>query len=382
MKVLLKYLALLLAFMMIFTVCSCTLYGGDTTWVYEIDGEKIPAGVYLYYQQVAYGLAEQKIAEETAAASSQDGSESSAASSSVPFADKTIEGIPSAEWLQNEVLNLCKRYVTVQKEFTALGLSVSEAELKNTRDTAAKNYETNEAQIKVYSTFGIGLESFKNVSLSDVYSTTLFSKYFGAGGEYEVPEDELKAYYAENYAAAVIYTVPVSEDTDLKILDVNLDKLIDNLNSTPDGFSAAIMEFESTVPEELRSDYTSGLSEDTFTALIDKSNSNSSVPALVSNAVWETEGYGKYVRINVSDTQIYIVARRDVLADSLSVYFAIYGSSLLYEFKSEDYAAALDEKGAGLSVTENSKALRRYSLGQMEKNIAAVNSAYAANYAY
>jgi hypothetical protein len=334
-------------------------------WVYEIDGERIPAGVYLYFQQQAYSSAYQQLTADSAS------EETSGTSSYLAgnISKQQIDGKDAVTWVQEETLRLCKRYIMAKKDFVALGLSVDDAQMQSQMSDTTKNYNSYEDESKMYSTYGIGLESLKAVSASDLYLSVLFYKYYDKGGEFEVSDDELIKYFEENYASAIIYQVPsppegssaegYSSDTDTKI-----DKFVEDLNSGAD-FVETLAAFEENYPEESRmAQYVT--SADDFRGIIAKDGSNGEPEELIT-AVFNEEGYDKYVRANIGE-YIYIFAKKDAHGIDEDEWYSM-SLQFLPNMKYDDFNDQLDKKAVSLSVTLNNKALNRYTFKALEKVI-------------
>ena len=129
MSILKKASAGLVCAAMTVTLASCSLGGPDSSYAAVIDGEKIPAGVFIAMQYDAYynAMFYTDPAETTVTTSSSD---AAAETTATPFADKTIEGKSVREWINDEATAEMQKYAAVEKKFDELGLVFTENEPK------------------------------------------------------------------------------------------------------------------------------------------------------------------------------------------------------------------------------------------------------------
>ena len=158
----------------------------DTTYGLEVDGVKVPAGVYIYYANSAYGNALSMLTEENPDLDTEDDKAVKAA---------MVEGVPTLQWIQDKATELCVNYVAVEKKFDELGLELDE-ETKDTIDMMVDYYWPSYEEAMIEN--GVSEDSFVKVMTSSYKSEMLFDYYYGMEGEFGASEKELKEHYLDN----------------------------------------------------------------------------------------------------------------------------------------------------------------------------------------
>ena len=203
MKPTVKIASLLMAVLMLFSVCAsgCSL---DKEWSYKTSDEELAIGVYLVAMQEAY-------AEAQSYAASVDGYDASS--------DKWLEleitdgnKQVAKEWIKDAAERKCLELLVIRPELERLGATVDEASI----ETAAKNYETQwyTQDKSTLEKLGVSLDSYKYYK--STYATLrdqLFDKLYGAGGTQEATTDEILGYLADNYARYAAVPVSLYEST-------------------------------------------------------------------------------------------------------------------------------------------------------------------------
>lgn len=186
MSIIKKLTSMLAAASMVFALTACS----DTTYAAKSDDLVIPAGVYIYYQMMAYNEAAQKVEDID------------------NFSKSVIEDKNVTEWINDRATEHVKKYIAVENKFNELGLEFTEKS-KNIQKTAFNNtWETNQ---KVYEKNGVGESSLKAVIANDLKNEQIFNVIYGEGGEKGPTSSELKKYFNDNYAR--IQYIPVQLKT-------------------------------------------------------------------------------------------------------------------------------------------------------------------------
>ncbi|MDE7281695.1 MAG: hypothetical protein K2N36_08155, partial [Ruminiclostridium sp.] len=94
-----------------------------------VNGEDIPAGLYILYSGHAYADATQKISEEQPDLDTR--------AEGFDYFAQTVDGLSFGDYIKREALNYCKRHVAVNKLFDSLGIEFDEAD----RDTINDYYQ-------------------------------------------------------------------------------------------------------------------------------------------------------------------------------------------------------------------------------------------------
>lgn len=179
--------ALLASLTIAFSASGCGT-GKNTSWAAKYDSYEVKAGIFIYYEMSAYYQAVNKAAEEN---EGLDTSDIKAVKASV------IDGKDILTWIQDEATESIRKYLAVQAEFDNRGLSLSDEEIEEINNTVNASWDYYGSY---YEQNGIGKESFKQITELAYKSTALFKSYYSEGGTDEVPIDDVKSYYNENYA--------------------------------------------------------------------------------------------------------------------------------------------------------------------------------------
>jgi len=158
----------------------------DTTYGLVVDGVKVPAGIYIYYANSAFGEAMTKLSTDNPDLNTEDKKAVMA---------QTIDGVPTLQWVQDKATELCVKYAATEKKFDELGLEL-DADTKNMVDSMVGYYwpSYEESMLKN----GISEDSFTKIMASSYKLEYIFDYYYGTEGEKGAEEKELKEYYLEN----------------------------------------------------------------------------------------------------------------------------------------------------------------------------------------
>ena len=170
------------------SLAGCVISAPQT--VLTVDGEPIPAGLYLSYQYSAYAEAASQL------------------SSNEELEDATIEDVPADEWVHTRTIELIRRHVYVERAFEAQGLSIPEDEAASAQSAADQYYEANEELIAAN---GIGKESYRIFYMNQVKYSALLEAYLEEHRS-DVQLDEAKEYMDSTYAHIYQLALP-STDT-------------------------------------------------------------------------------------------------------------------------------------------------------------------------
>lgn len=234
-----KIISAALAFTMIFSGAVSMTGCSDASYVATVEGETVPAGVYILYCGSAYGTAVNTLKEE------QPDLDTTADGFS--YYDQTVSGMSFGEFVKQEAMDNCKRYVQVNKLFDELGLEFTAEE----EETIASNLD-NEWGFEVgsyasllgatelqkydtmgdyYQSLGVSQSSFKNVYMTAYKSSKIFDYYYAEGGVEEVPQSEIESWLGENYTVARYISISLKDsDNNLIEDEAELQKLEDLAN--------------------------------------------------------------------------------------------------------------------------------------------------------
>lgn len=246
MKPTVKIASLLLAVLMLFSVCAvgCSF---QKEWSYKTDAQELAIGVYLTAMQEAYSEAQ-------GYAQSVDGYDASSDKwLDLEITDSEGNKKVAKDWIKETAERRCLELLVMQPELDKLGATTDEATLTQLKET----YETqwNSAGKAALEKHGVSMESF--VYYESNYSRLrdrLFDALYGEGGTQAVPADEIQKYLTDNYArygvvpvslyesttdeAGTSTTVALSADKQKEITDA-LDGYVKTVNAEKDAKKAA-----------------------------------------------------------------------------------------------------------------------------------------------
>lgn len=202
MKMLRKIVAPVLCCALALSLAGCRFSTPAT--VLTVDDTQISAGLYLLYQLQAYSSA-RNLQEDTKKDVLKD----------------TIEEKDGATWIADETLRLARRYVAVEKQFAADGLSLTDEELATAEQSAQGSYATSE---EMYSNNGVGVESFTTYYLNEVKYDKLVGAYNEKNAD-TVTDAEAKAYMDEQYNRVATLMLPITKEDGTKLSEEDMTKL-------------------------------------------------------------------------------------------------------------------------------------------------------------
>ncbi len=186
------------------TVLSCTGCGERTANVMQVSGSDVRAGIYLYYATSAYGEAIEVMRKD--GEKFEDVVDSKDYRKILSKAD--IDGIKAEQWIENKAVEHCETFMAIEKEFEALGLSLSGEQLAAAESSA-------ETSMKYYGEFfhdaGIGKESVKDIVLNTYKQDAVWEAYYGKDGKENIQEQELYDHYKDNHFRIKYIEMPLKD---------------------------------------------------------------------------------------------------------------------------------------------------------------------------
>ena len=183
-----KYISLIagITFILLF-ITSCS----NVSYIATIDNEKMPVGPYAFYAQYTRdnyqsNLTYYGVTDFTSALTEQ--------------ADST--GTKLYTHIIQEAKKSYIQHVLTERKFNEFGLSLSEDQKIALDESFQKNWVDNvgiEKFTEICKALNLTSAEFKNVVSVSFKNACLMDYLFGAGGRYEITEDELRNNYAEGY---------------------------------------------------------------------------------------------------------------------------------------------------------------------------------------
>ena len=202
------------------SLCGC----GDNGYLMTVENISIRNGIYLSFQQSAYNEAYSRIQE-------QNGSDDSSSSTSeIDVFSESIEHKSAADWIKEQTIKEVRKFVAVQKVCEEYGITLTEDEIKEMNSDLQSTWDEENFYVlytmgfntlgEYYESFGVGIESMKEIRKANALSDKLFLHYYDTDGEYAVTKDEINAYLTENYAAVKMLTLNY-QDAEGKALETD-----------------------------------------------------------------------------------------------------------------------------------------------------------------
>jgi len=186
-----KFTALLTSLILAITLASCGNFS-DTKYALTIEGEKIPAGIFLYYSMAAYYDMAQIVNENGDDPYNPDNIKNATVTDAI-----TGDVLNSKDWIQNKAVEYCKEYVAINKEFEALGFSLT-AEEQEDIDSGSTSAYNQKSQNWVAN--GIGYESYLAVYTVESKKQKIFEFYFGENGSEGYNREQYQEHFLNTFA--------------------------------------------------------------------------------------------------------------------------------------------------------------------------------------
>ena len=342
----------------------------DVSYALTVDGETIPAGVYILYSGYALADAENKLAEE------QPDLDTTA--EGFDYYAQTVSGMSFAEYVEQETVNYCKRYVAINRLYDELGVQFDAAEQENITDNinyqwdfSVSDWTSYLSYLKGFSTLGdyyqsigVAKSSYKEVMTNGSKSDKIFDYYYGEGGVEEVPRSEIEKYVEENYTLARYFAISlydgdnelIEDEKELKTLEELANSYVDDLNG-----GASYTEVYEKYEKFFNKDDDEGDDKDEDEEEHDREDSDfdriinieSTSPSKEFVEALFKQDYGTAALFK-ADTYYYVVLRLDITENE--EYVDNYKDTALEALKGDEMDDAFEAKYADYSVKENASA--------------------------
>ena len=105
---------------------SLAACGSNTAYAYTINGQRMDAGIYIYYSYVAYSDAINTLSEQDPELDVTD---------DAVVKEQQIDGKDTVTWIQEKTAKYCKEHAAVNNEFDAAGLTLSDETMGEVEET-------------------------------------------------------------------------------------------------------------------------------------------------------------------------------------------------------------------------------------------------------
>lgn len=207
--------AFVVAVMTVMGFAGCS---SQVNYAMVVDGENIPAGLYILYSGYAYMEAQKQLAEE----------QPDLDISAKDF-DYTAQKVSDKEFMtyvRDKAVEMCKRHVATEKLFDQLELTMDDEAKKNITDTVNEQWDyevpdwiSSSMEYIVgyktvgafYESLGVSKSSFKMYVTDSYKASQIFKKYYGEGGIEEVPKADKEKWLDDNYTLCRYFSISIKD---------------------------------------------------------------------------------------------------------------------------------------------------------------------------
>ena len=343
-----KFTGLLLCAALALSMAACKFT--TPAVVMTVEGEDIPAGLYLMYQYQAYSSAKSKLEDKSAKVLKSE-----------------IEGVKAEEWIHNETVASAKRYVWVEKAFAEAGLTFTEEEQASIDSQLDAIWANNEALLAAN---GIGRENYRRFYECEAKYEKLLAEYQDGESD-KITDAEAKKYMDETYSRIQTLVLPTTDadsaalpDEKLEELNALAAQLADDLNAggSMDELGPETLEkaFEICGREYAEDTASSNMSKSFLTAE-STSYSEEFVQGVVAAEVGAAGVYDGY--------SVPMIYQKIANYEDNDDFTANYKTTILSEITSAAFSDKVEEETAAYAVTEDASAVKTYSPSKIRESV-------------
>lgn len=343
-----KFTGLLLCAALALSMAACKFT--TPAVVMTVEGEDIPAGLYLMYQYQAYSSAKSKLEDKSAKVLKSE-----------------IEGLKAEEWIHNETVASAKRYVWVEKAFAEAGLTFTEEEQASIDSQLDTIWANNEALLAAN---GIGRENYRRFYECEAKYEKLLAEYQDGESD-KITDAEAKKYMDETYSRIQTLVLPTTDadsaalpDEKLEELNALAAQLADDLNAggSMDELGPETLEkaFE-ICGREYAEDTASSYMSKSFLTAESTSYSEEFVQGIVAAEVGAAGVYDGY--------SVPMIYQKIANYEDNDDFTANYKTTILSEITSAAFSDKVEEETAAYAVTEDASAVKTYSPSKIRESV-------------
>lgn len=217
---------LLMAVIMVFSLAGC---GHIFTTAMTIDGEEIPAGMYLLMQYLTYNEASGLVED-----------------ANTDVFEQEIEGEKAEDWIHTQTEEKLRRYIAVKRLADEKGITLSE-ENKTELESIMTYFDS---MADYYAKLGVSADTFREYLVVDYLRLQLFDELYGEEGEMAPTREEVAEYYGKENAHMRLIYIPLQ--------DPYTGGELENMQEVRDAFDAmaeSVMSGEKTIQQAAIDEY-------------------------------------------------------------------------------------------------------------------------------
>lgn len=363
-----KSAALLLCAVMLFSFASCRTENENAVVYSDADGNSVEvrSALYILYAMDAMSEYQSEYSEQTTTTTVAESETDTAAgeeTTTVNYANTSLDDKTYNEWVQDRALELCSEYAFVEIEYEKAQLSFTEDQTSSVKSTVDQYWSSNE---KLYTKNGVAKSTLKLYIDNMQKKQALFDHYYGEGGSKEIPMDNIKSYLTENcllvqflsyslqgYDSSGNTTSPTDEEkAEYKEL---LNGYVTRLNAGEDYAKVRAEYFEKIGQTDSVS--AEGSTAKYPYAMVMGDEDSSINPFEKFDEVKALEiGKAKLIE---TDSMYSVMQRVDLNAD-LDYCAKENASAVRHEMKDDEYEKLIENGGSELTADKNSSAINYY----------------------
>lgn len=349
-----KMLCLLLAVVLCLLPLGGCVIGSDTQVIATVEGEDVPAGVYLYYLLNGYLQAASLVEN--------------------PYADplgQQVDGQPAEEYIAGYAMDEFKKYAATGPLFEELGLALTTAETASVISSLESSWESNQA---LFTDNGISRESLEKATYATLQQQLIYDYYYGEDGTEKLSDQQLADHFQAEYARVSMLVFEKFDESGIALEESAMQQVRDQAEGylqramAGEDFDGLAIEWEtqqlgdSFDPEGEDLAQFGHSHDDPFAHDTIIHQQKSYMPAgFLEEAFAAPVGEAQLYEDNY---YLVVYLRKDILAnpEDLETYRAVLTSDLAMPLLEEKLLA----RAAQLELVFNEKAVKRYTPDQVD----------------
>ncbi len=321
------------------TACS------DTSWAAESQGERLPAGVYLYNLMGSYA---EIVSEFDSSVEEKD------------YMKQQVNGVSFEQAVTEETQKRVRQYYAVSQKFDEFGLTLSDEYLAGANQMVESQWPYLES---LYTENGISKDSFSKMVTNRYKSSAIFEYLYAEGGVEEVPSDELWKAFEDQYFKAQYMAIRLTgtdgnalEGEALEETKKLAQDYVDRANKG-ENFEDLMLEQEKKVAAESGQEesavHTHEGGEHTYVVAKDAAGYPEAFLNGFSSAAYDTV-------VSFEDESYIYIGKRLPLADDTE-NFENYRTTLLSDLKGDEFTQLINDWADAVEISFNEAAVSRYT---------------------
>lgn len=356
-----RILAGISALTMAFSLSACS--NADTTWANKVDGNKMNAGVYIFYTIQGYNDATDKLSEDSSVTKKN-------------IMSKKIDDKKVPEYIEEYATNKCKEMIGVDHKFKELGLELSSKDHKaiklatdNAWESSGDEYEKN----------GISKDSIEKIFTTNQKLELIFNKYYEKGGLEEVKQEDINKEINNKYARVKLLPLILKKDDGSELDTAGKEEVKKKAEEYIKKIKAG-ENFDKLINEYYENRYNASTGIPQSSLETDKETDPYENEQIVYDGVQYVDPVGvtdmvKQVKYNepimvITTTYIYVYVKLDII--QRDDFMKEARSSTLKSLKNVDFEKMSKTWGSNLKVVKNNDSYDRYTpenvIKKMQKN--------------